>query len=568
LSYVIPLWLGLLIIPATDSPQAERARPAFQVFADFDHTGKLSGPLNWSPQAGKDFVIVAPLPARGADRGLVLERAEADETLLKRLGRLRVETTKGGGDVDVSIESENRRWLRLFRKSDDGWRRVAPSEDKSWTLAPGGDRTLELGVGVVFPEANSAGPQAAWPREFTVVLSTKAERTWNVRVPFRVAPYIIPSALEPVEELLIVSLPLTADSVRSVAAFAAKSGLKLDALEANLPCDQWMQDAIEPGVFAFPTAVGPEQARAALAGIRKESRRSAARLDYQVARRLRRQGVVTVVPGLARKQSRWIDWYGNLEATPPYTDRQGHRFPYGRLITGKQGELTMHPDVMRFLEAQGVQWPPIVVDTSWLAIGHVDEVVNFVPAKSRAGFKVLLPSPKAARELLDSLVAQGMDEVSVFAGTEDEITVVKLRMTVAGASENLAIDDAVERIRTQLKTELNLDDADFVMVPALFRRGMAVIPNPVNSLVVNGHLLVPQPRGPRQDEKDRFEVAIRESLAGCDVRLVFIDTWQAYHSSGGEIHCGTNAFRRLRDPAWWTRGFGGTEGAEPAGQRR
>ena len=268
---------------------------------------------------------------------------------------------------------------------------------------------------------------------------------------------VIPSALEPVEELLIVSLPLTADPVRSVAAFAAKSGLKLDALKADLPCDQWMQDAIELGVMAFPTAVGPEQARAALTGIRKESNRSAARLDYQIARRLRRHGVVTVAPGSPRKKSRWIDWYGNLEATPPFTDRQGHRFRYGRLITGKQGELSMHPGVLRFLEAQGVQWPPIVVDTSWLAIGHVDEVVNFVPAKTRAGFKVLLPSPKTARELLDSLVAEGMDEVSVFAGTEDSITVVKLRLTVAGSSENLAIDEAVERIRARSEDRISPD---------------------------------------------------------------------------------------------------------------
>ena len=35
---------------------------------------------------------------------------------------------------------------------------------------------------------------------------------------------------------------------------------------------------------------------------------------------------------------------------------------------------------------------------------------------------------------------------------------------------------------------------------------------PVNSAVVNGHLLVPGPRGPRHDEKDAFEEAIRSGL--------------------------------------------------------
>ena len=289
-----------------------------------------------------------------------------------------------------------------------------------------------------------------------------------------------------------------------------------------------------------------------MSGIRKGSKTSAAKLDYQVAAWLRRQGVVTAAPGIPRKQTRWIDGYGNVEATPPHADRQGRRFPYGRVITGKQRELMMHPGVLRFLEAQGVQWPPIVVDTSWLAIGHVDEVVSFVPAKARAGFKVLLPSPKAARDMLQSLLAKGLEEAMVFGETEEEMSLGKLRMTISQTSENFAIDEAVARLRQQLKMELNLEDSDFVMVPALFQGGMAVIPNAVNSVVVNGHLLVPKPLGPRQNGKDVFEQAFRAVLAGCEVRVVFIDSWNAFHASGGEIHCGTNTFRHLRDPAWWT----------------
>lgn len=206
---------------------------------------------------------------------------------------------------------------------------------------------------------------------------------------------------------------------------------------------------------------------------------------------------------------------------------------------------------MKFLETQAVQWPPIIVDTSWLAIGHVDEVVNFVPARTKVGFKVLLPSPKAARDILKALLAKGLEEAPVFRATEDEMTLGKLRMTISETSENLAIDESVARIREQLKAELNLDDPDFVMMPALFERGVAVIPNAVNSMVVNDHLLVPEPRGPRQGNTDAFEEAIRGALAGCSVRVVFIDSWNVYHASGGEIHCGTNTFRRLRDPAWW-----------------
>ena len=418
---------------------------------------------------------------------------------------------------------------------------------------PGKDGVVEVGVGVVIPEGKSAAAQKAWPRAFTVEISTNSKNSPRLRVPFRVAPYVIPSALEPVDELLIVSQPVTDDAVRSVREFAARTRVKLVVDEVDEMCDQWMQDTIEPGLFAFPTARGIGQASAGLTGLRKGSGPSAAMLDQQVAMWLRDRGVVTVAPGIPRKNARWNDWYGNVEATPPHTDRQGRRFPYGRVITGKQHELTMHPGVLKFLEAQEVQWPPIVVDTSWLAIGHVDEVVNFVPAKSKTGFRVLLPSPKAGRAMLKALLAKGLEQEPVFDGTEDKMTLGELWMKIAQTTENLAIDEAVSRLREQLKLELNLEETDFVMVPALFQGGLAVIPNAVNSVVVNGHLLIPKPLGPRLDEKDGFEQAICVALAGCDVQAVFIDSWNAYHVSGGEVHCGTNTFRRLRDPAWWTR---------------
>jgi protein-arginine deiminase len=479
-------------------------------------------------------------------------RVEGGEDIVERLGRLRVETNPGAGGLLISISSENNHCLRLFHKVDRLWRRVALKEGQSSTLTPGKTGILDLAIGVVLPAAKPAATEPIWPRMFAVEIGPSAPGGNRIRVPFRVAPFLIPSTLDPVEELLIVSQPITADSVDAVRAFAESTAVKLYPLATYKPCDQWMQDAVEPGLFPFPTVDWPRQARAALTGIRKRSQRSPAELDRQVAERLQARDVVTVVPGVRRKQSRWIDWYGNLEVTPAFTDRLGHRFPYGRVITGKQLELAMHPAVMKFFEAQAMQWPPIVVDVSWLMIGHVDEVVSFVPAKTKTGFKVILPSPAAAREMLDALLREGLGDAVVFAETDDEMTAADLRESIALSDENAEIDDEIAQIRDQLTMEMNLENADFVMVPALFELGRAVIPNTVNSVVVNRHLLVPAPYGPQHDGKDYFEETIRQALADCDVRLVFIDTWNAYHSAGGEIHCGTNTFRRLRDPAWWT----------------
>ena len=149
----------------------------------------------------------------------------------------------------------------------------------------------------------------------------KAQPGHRVRVPFRVAPFVIPSALEPVEELMIVSQPVTHDAVQGVRVIRCKNGLEARRHEADGGCDQWMQDTIQPGLFAFPTALGPEQVRAQPDGAPQRVKASAARLDYQIARSLRRQGVVTISPGIPRKKTRWIDGYGNLEATPPHFDR-------------------------------------------------------------------------------------------------------------------------------------------------------------------------------------------------------------------------------------------------------
>jgi protein-arginine deiminase len=527
-----------------------QSAPTVRVFADVEHTGKLIGPLAQAPKTARSFVIAVPLPANWTRRDLLPEPGKDREDPAGRLGRLRIEARKADATT-VTIKGEGTDLFQLYRWTAAGWQREAAKTGTSWTLTTDKSGALEVGVGVVLPEARPGVEEPRWPGAFTVEVGTRVDDPKRLRIPCRVAPFLIPSSLDPAEELMVVSQAATGDAVKALEAFAARTKLKLYTHKAKPPCDQWMQDTIEPGLFTFPSGAKGGQARAVLSGLRLGFGKASAGLDQQIAERLREDGVVTVVPGVPRKNSRWIDWYGNLEVTPPHTDSRGRRFPYGRVLTGKQRQLAMHAGVMSFLKAQAVQWPPIVVDTSWLLIGHVDETVNFVPAKTRSGFKVLLPSPKAARDLLDSLLKKGLGELPVFEKSRRATTVRLLREQVAASKENLAIDETVAGIRKQLRKELNLEEADFVLLPVLFAYGMAVIPNAVNSVIVNGHVVAPAPRGPRQDGKDLFEEAIRGALAGCDVKVVFVESWRAYHQGGGEVHCGTNVFRRLREPAWW-----------------
>jgi protein-arginine deiminase len=526
------------------------ALPAeIRVFADVDHSGALVGPIDTGSLRATQFAITIPLPTYLADRDVLPATDPDGAEIAPRLGRVRIETTEPLMDVALSVDGIGGDAVRLFYRTADGWRRVAASAAGGWSVAADSRGNMEIAVAVLLPEAAEGAPTPAWPRRLTVEVRAASVRAQ--RIPLQVAPFIIPNALETADEVLIVSRASTSDAVKGLQEWGSRVGIKVFQLEAQDPCDQWMQDAIEPGVFTCPVRGGVSHARGTLSGQRREFGAGAAGLDRQIVERLRDRGHVAVVQSVPRKATRWIDWFGNLEVSPAHTDRAGRRFPFGRIIAGQQRELSMHPDALRFLEAQGMQWPPIVLDTSWLSIGHVDEVINFVPARGGPGYKVLLPSPQVARELLDGLIARRLGELPVFAGTRDETTVAALRAGAAASDENTAVDQSIAAIRAQLRMELQLGDGDFAMIPCLFARGRAVIPNAVNCLAVNGHLVATQPKGPREGEKDLFEEAIRRALIGCDVDITFIDAWRAYHQGAGEVHCGTNAFRRLKDGAWW-----------------
>jgi protein-arginine deiminase len=553
--------LALLVASAVGSSYGQTG-PAIGVFADLDQTGDLAGPLEPLPGSDREFGIVVPLPTACGEVEVLPEPEAGGEDLSGRLGRLLI-VAAAGSQIGLELKSNNTGQMLLYMKSPAGWRR-AGKPGGSWTLTVDESGVLEAGIAARLVEPKDEQQEAGWPGAggFAVEVVAAGNNGAKVSVPFRVAPFIIPCSLDPVDEMLVVEMEDTAGAVKGLEAIATDAGIKLNVHLAKPPCDQWMQDTIEPGVFAFPSAGETVLARGALTGLRAKFWNTAAGLDQQVSDRLQETGAVTVAAGPPRDDTRWIDWFGNLEVTPPHTGPDGRQFRYGRILTGKQNDLAMHPQVMGFLEAQAVQWPPIVVDTSWLMIGHVDEVVNFLPAKTACGFRVLLPSPEAARDLLDRLTAEGHGELPLFEGTRDATTVRKLRETIGSSAENRIIDETVTSIREQLRRELSLAGDDFVMLPVLFDRGGALIPNAVNGAVVNGHYFVTAPRGPRvAGGDDLFESSIRDLLAGCDAKVHFIDGWRAYHVMGGEIHCGTNTLRRLSDPEWWkpaqTTGDGG-----------
>ncbi|CAM2067207.1 Protein-arginine deiminase (PAD) [Sulfidibacter corallicola] len=89
---------------------------------------------------------------------------------------------------------------------------------------------------------------------------------------------------------------------------------------------------------------------------------------------------------------------GNIEATPPLDG-----FPFGKLVIGHHQKAQMDGALLSFLKAQRRQ-PIVAVDTSWLDVGHVDEILAFGPARKGRDCTVMMASPMIALRILEQAI--------------------------------------------------------------------------------------------------------------------------------------------------------------------
>ncbi|MEL6429581.1 MAG: protein-arginine deiminase family protein [Planctomycetota bacterium] len=286
-----------------------------------------------------------------------------------------------------------------------------------------------------------------------------------------------------------------------------------------------------------------------------------------------------------------LDSFGNLEVSPPVVV-QGRTYPLGRIVTGgrqegdfRRSSRQMMAEVRQFLNAQKVQFP-FEIDTDWLMVGHVDEVLSFVPAPGPKGFKVLLADTVSVRRVLEGLAVNGHGGVKLFSGktrhggTQAETTVQQLLDDSEFWQGNATFQSYLDVNADVLQRELGLGVDDFVKVPVCFTvkksqgvldRADAFFPNMVNHLVVDRTSddgqsvdrlsVVPRPYGPVVDGKCALEAAFEAALSGAELerRVRFIDDWLPYFTMQGDVHCGTNARRTPPEfTRWWhTRPEGG-----------
>ena len=266
-----------------------------------------------------------------------------------------------------------------------------------------------------------------------------------------------------------------------------------------------------------------------------------------------------------------FDSHGNHDLLPAFENGQD-KFPIGRIIHGS-GILE---ETLQFYDAQGPQSPSLEVVTDWLWVGHVDEVLSYVPAKTARGWKLLIADNNLAKAMLQKLVDTGHGSARLFEGKHDFAPTDQNEPTLDASravTETLADQDLMgwsqtaqtkaDAIRKVVVDAVGLTDAvteangDIISMPFLtWQQGdqgqtglIAWQPGTANMLVVGQHLEIPNPFGPKvagvdvfaKDIQDRLGTAINAlGTDGNGLHVHFIDDFETYHIEAGEVHCGTN----------------------------
>jgi protein-arginine deiminase len=310
---------------------------------------------------------------------------------------------------------------------------------------------------------------------------------------------------------------------------------------------------------------------------------------------------------------------GNLEVTPPVAGHPFGRVYFGTRRAGEDDEDgrcdprrdgAMDAKFRKFFRRQaarrfpgGIQ-APVDLCTSWLGVGHVDEVVSFLPGDAgKYGFVLLLASPQRGLDVLTQrdprtgargrgweqqplperyrsarVLPSGEHPAVVGDLFDPNVTAVTLPRRWAGDNFeasflsrgledfNLLVHRRIfgsfrddprpprkDSIRVALQEALGLPDEDVREVPALFANepgtywsAAALTPGMVNLSSMGRYSLVPDPfLAPFWDD------FTSRTLRGTAQKPMPIDDWADYHLELGEVHCGSNALREPPDQKWW-----------------
>lgn len=399
----------------------------------------------------------------------------ADAADLARVRSAPMRKVPNGATGTLSVVSGAKN-TRVFVKRGTAWVRVTAT---TRLTAP------ELRAGVEFGvEATDViRDNTRWGGRAVLRLTvTVGKKSTSDDITLRVAPLLTHHHLQSAQQVMVTKVPGRDPFARSQQAFVAGLAKEAKAAGITKPLvtfdkyqDIWAQDFVEPGYVSMTGPDGRRQVIRVMLRSAQPDRES----GRELFEKLRGDGVGVVQVSGVRDSEEWtLNSMGNLETIPPYA-HGGRSFPAGRIIMGERKDDGSKPAVaMRtLLTSQGFQ-DPLLLDTSWLHVGHVDEFVQFLPAPGTArGWTIAVADPEAGLKLLRDARDAGHGKTRMFSvpGSPD-LPAPKETIEQALASKWLVADNtmAARRIAANLETlkrETGVTDAEVVRVPALYTRG-------------------------------------------------------------------------------------------------
>ncbi|MBI4702122.1 MAG: hypothetical protein HY744_13390 [Deltaproteobacteria bacterium] len=510
-----------------------------------------------------------------------------------------------GAKGTLSIDEASVPHVHVFKREGDGsWKLVLGS------LGPcgiGGDKTceltsakLELDAAVLatgaelgieakrFKGTVDAGDWSGMVELELGVVDGKEKPVGKDSVKMRVAPWIAFGNLSLHDT--VFSSTISSEFVNGLKVPIQDAGLTYRKIKMGEWPDHWTQDIFETGYTAIPWEGGKVQGmRVAMPRPwgRSEGAEALPRAwlaDHYLGpdtgwfepceRKDSEDGPKCPIDDEAHQGVHYgstFDSFGDHDLLPPY-EKDGESYPLGRIITGSADYVM--PETIAFYEAQGVQ-SPVTAKTIWLAVGHIDEVFSYVPAKTARGWKLLVASPKLMREMMEDLQAKGHGDVQMFVGRkvygpDNKLVDAAVSIDAVLASEDLAKANQISQaeIDDMLATLVDLTGVtpdEIVEIPFLYEEVyegamLAFNPGTVNSLVFGDYFVAPKHFGPIIDGKDAFDVDLKQRLAtpqnalgsdGQGMKVYAVDNWYGYHILMGEVHCATNWQGPPATAAWW-----------------
>ena len=541
-----------------DSSQKSASEIKVQIVADVNRDGKVEfegdnkGKNTWTLERGAIFFNNndSDQKTKTPDHADAVVNGPEDLKDLAVLKVRKIPDLPKDSRVVISVDDASLGRVRLFLKGvDNDYKPLNLTADGNIDPTLLSQTDLELRI-----EANSYADKS-WSGETEVTATVKSPNgeTRSDSVRLKVAPFILLSNLNKGIALYAREFPGRNEAfIKSLSELVPQAGAELVVVPAGEPYNPrciWLQDTLEIGYSEMPG----QKMNVVLKANRGRS------LDNYAKDGLLgpdfgwiQVGTFREKYGQGRGGNGWLDWYGNLEVTPPLPEYPHGRIYYGYNPDGPK-EASLNPEIVGMLEAQGIQAPALKLDTGWLLIKHVDEVISFLPSGDpEHPYKVLVVDTDVMIALLEKWVKDGHAEVPMLDLYSEKATV----SSFAKNKDLIELNQSLQRERIEpnidlLKKELGLKEGDFIRVPSLFDKyGVSVIPNMVNSTILNGHIFIVAPNGPVIDGKDQLEEEMRKLLSGLPLKPHFIDARQ-YHKWGGEVHCATNVRREGFRTPWW-----------------